>query len=240
MSLTPQYGWDLPDVGADENTWGGLIRTLWTDLDTLLGGVNATEFAILDGATVTTAELNKLAGLATTATELGYVNGVTSAIQTQIDGKQSLDATLTALAAYSTNGILTQTASDTFTGRTIAGGTGVTVTNGDGVSGNPTVGYADGYQPVGTGQSWADFTSSRNKSTSYQNTTGQAIQVAITGSDSSNYEIQCSSNGSTWISIGELGSAGTNNAVTTFIVPDDHYYRVNGGSGNCHIWAELR
>lgn len=37
--------------------------------------------------TATAAELNKLAGLATTKTELGYVNGVTSAIQTQLDAK---------------------------------------------------------------------------------------------------------------------------------------------------------
>jgi hypothetical protein len=37
--------------------------------------------------TASVAEINKLAGLATTKTELGYVNGVTSAIQTQIDAK---------------------------------------------------------------------------------------------------------------------------------------------------------
>ena len=37
--------------------------------------------------TASAAEVNKLAGLATTATELGYVTGVTSAIQTQLNNK---------------------------------------------------------------------------------------------------------------------------------------------------------
>lgn len=49
------------------------------------------------------------------------------------------DATLTALASYNTNGLLTQTASDTFTGRTLTGTANqVIISNGDGVSGNPT------------------------------------------------------------------------------------------------------
>ena len=40
--------------------------------------------------TATAAEVNKLAGLATTAAELGYVSGVTSAIQTQMNLKAPL------------------------------------------------------------------------------------------------------------------------------------------------------
>lgn len=57
---------------------------------------------------------------------------------------QPLDATLTAVAAYNTNGLLTQTAADTFTGRTIIGTVDqITVTNGSGVSGNPTLSIPD-------------------------------------------------------------------------------------------------
>jgi hypothetical protein len=47
------------------------------------------------------------------------------------------DSTLSALAAYNTNGFLVQTSLDTFTGRTLSGSTSVTITDGNGVAGNP-------------------------------------------------------------------------------------------------------
>jgi hypothetical protein len=98
-----------------------------------LAAITASRAVVTDGSGFVSAAT-------TTSTEIGFVNGVTSAIQTQINGKQPLDSTLTSLAAYNTNGILTQTAADTFTGRTITGtASNITVTNGDGVSGNPTI-----------------------------------------------------------------------------------------------------
>jgi hypothetical protein len=55
---------------------------------------------------------------------------------------QAFDAGLAALAAYNTNGILTQTATDTFVGRQIVGTTNqIAVTNPDGVAGNPTLSF---------------------------------------------------------------------------------------------------
>lgn len=53
---------------------------------------------------------------------------------------QAYDADLTAIAAFSTTGFAVRTASNTWAQRSIAGTSGkITVTNGDGVSGNPTI-----------------------------------------------------------------------------------------------------
>lgn len=82
----------------------------------------------------------KVGAGAVSNTEFGYLDGVTSAIQTQIDGKQSLDADLTALAAVSATGFLTRTGAGTAEARTFtAGSTKVTITFGNGIGGNPAI-----------------------------------------------------------------------------------------------------
>lgn len=63
----------------------------------------------------------------------GRVTAVTSTTY------QPSSAALTSVAAVAGNGMLVRTAANTFTNRTIQPGTGVTVTNGDGVAGNITI-----------------------------------------------------------------------------------------------------
>ena len=80
-----------------------------------------------------------------TNTPSGSISAITvqDAINELEAEKQPLDATLTALAAFNSNGILVQTATDTFVSRSVAQGTGITVTNGSGGAGNPTIAIAN-------------------------------------------------------------------------------------------------
>ena len=79
---TSNYSWNLPTVGGSEDTWGTSLNANWTDLDTLLGGVSQTEFAILNGATVTTAEINQLTTVTNgSARNWSIINMVTAAIR---------------------------------------------------------------------------------------------------------------------------------------------------------------
>ena len=79
------------------------------------------------------------AGSAITATELSYLNGATSNIQSQLDNKQPLNANLTNISSLASTGIVVQTGTATFDERSlVAPSRGFTITNADGVSGNPT------------------------------------------------------------------------------------------------------
>lgn len=88
-----------PTITSPVINAGNTLTATSTELNKLTGvTATTTEINKLAGLTATTAELNKLAGTPAglTSTELGYVDGVTSSIQTQLDAKQ----------AASTNGLV--------------------------------------------------------------------------------------------------------------------------------------
>lgn len=110
----PIADYDLPVVGAAEDTWGTTLNNNFIAIEEAFNGetaggvpvqiapdlavgfwklnntaitVDATELNLLDGLTASTAELNLLDGVTATTQELNYVDGVTSNIQTQLNAK---------------------------------------------------------------------------------------------------------------------------------------------------------
>ena len=132
MSLTDltSFGRSLIDdasASAARTTLGlGTISTQDSSNVTITGGsiYGITDLPVADGGTGASTAANA-------RINLGVVIG------TDVQG---YDAGLAALAAFNTDGILCQTANDTFAGRTLTGTANeITVTNGTGVSGNPTL-----------------------------------------------------------------------------------------------------
>lgn len=142
-------------AGIVSNTPAGSVSA--TTVQAAINELDSEKQATITGAATTIVSANlsnnvavvsngsgKIAGSSTTATEIGYVSGVTSSIQTQLDNKQPLDAELTAIAALASNGLVAITGTGTAASRTLtAGSAAITVTNGSGASGNPTVDLPD-------------------------------------------------------------------------------------------------
>ncbi|WP_444453114.1 tail fiber protein [Rhodobacter capsulatus] len=171
---------------------------------------------------------------------------------------QAGSAILSAISALATAGIIVRTAAGTVAARTITAGTGVTVANGNGVAGNPTIaltiatqaeaeaGTIDtkGMTPLkvaqaiaamtpGYGQTWQAV--ARTAGTSYQNTTTRPITV-MAYSEAQGSTMQVSTNGTTWVTLASLTTTDTNGFVE-ILIPVGHYYRY---TGTWSQFAELR
>lgn len=129
-----------------------------------------TNTATLTNKTLNAPVINSPTGIVKGDVGLGNVDNtsdlnkpISTATQTALNNKQPLDADLTAIAAITSTGMLARTGSGTASVRTLTAGAGITITNGDGVSGNPTIAVDSGglpasassalisYLPAGTG-----------------------------------------------------------------------------------------
>ncbi len=131
--------------------------------------------------------------------EFRTLNGINTGttIQAQLNAKQASDADLTALANLSVTGLLARTGDSTYSGRTITAGSNKTsITNGDGVAGNPTIDV----NPANISLSDLNGTLPISKGGSGQTTLGSEDQIL---------GVNHSANATEWKSI-----AGTTNRIS--------------------------
>jgi len=99
---------------------------------------------------------------------------------------------------------------------------------------------------LGVDQTWSDVSASRALDTSYQNTSGKPIQVAISLEQNANNtgNFQVSTNGSTWVEVIDITFSGVDAITASFavIVPNNHYYRCGNFTvidPTINSWSEL-
>ena len=132
-------------------------------------------------------------------TEFGYLNGVTSAIQTQFSSTQPLDSDLTAVAGLGANGMVARTGTGTMSARTItASDAKITVADGDGVGANPAIGFGSvalndlsntsvasptsGYYLKWDGANWVDDSPVGAGTVTSVGLTGDGTVITVSGS----------------------------------------------------------
>jgi hypothetical protein len=210
----------------------------------------------LDGATVTTAQLNILGSITSTAAEinllddctastaeLNHTTGVTSALQTQIDGKVTTARTVDATGNGLTGG------GDLTANRTIAHADTSSQASVDNASGSfiqdvtldefghvTALTSATVTSGLGDGQSWTDVASSRSPNVWYENATGRPIFVSAQMLDGYGY-VADSSSGTNTIAIAFDDGDSNTWSQLHMIIPADKFYKC---SGTKIKWVELR
>jgi hypothetical protein len=155
--LAAQHNDPLNDIALDMNTARPVVAG-GTGATTKLGAQQALDLEPGVDIQAYDAGLASIAGLTTAADRMIYTTAsdvyavatLTAAGRAILDdadaaaqlvtlGAQPSDPDLTAIAGLASTGMIARTGAGTAAARTITAGAGVTVTNGDGVAGNPTI-----------------------------------------------------------------------------------------------------
>lgn len=171
---------------------GTITSGIWNG--TLIGstyggtGINNGSFTITLGGNVSTGGSFTTGGVLTFSGAFSTVITVTAGTTVTLPTTGTLFSTangpLNALSTYNTNGLLTQTAANTFTGRTVTGTANrITLTNGDGVAGNPTVDISSSYVGQNTITTLGTVTTGTWSATTIAATKGGTDQTAYNQGD---------------------------------------------------------
>ena len=167
---TPLIGGDFSTNKVGINTApGSIVRDLHvtgemrvtdmvTDNPTFLAGVdNDGDFARITAGTglLFSGTTLNVSGVGT-VTSISTNNGITGGTITST-GTVGLTGQALALHNASTNGLFTRTGAGTVANRTITAGNNISVTNGDGVSGNPTIAVSQTIGNAYLSSSYTDF-----------------------------------------------------------------------------------
>lgn len=135
---------DIADNASGMVTMIGLVRGIdtsaFTEGDTLY--LSETAGALTATSPVYPAQSIKVAVVVRDHATMGSIFVHVENMQSEISliaTKQPLDADLTALAGLATAGMIARTGAGTVAARTLTAGTGISISNGDGVAGNPTI-----------------------------------------------------------------------------------------------------
>lgn len=198
------------NAAAARSTLGlGTIATQADSSVAITGGsiTGITDLAVADGGTGASTAANARTNLGAGAVGGAvFIAATANAAQQAMDTEvgvdvQAYDADLGALAGLSSNGMIARTGAGTASVRTITAGAGISIADGDGVAGNPTITSTDVLQNV----SAATIASIVNTI----NTTGKAAGKMVW--DTTNSKIKVATGAlaaSTWV------DAGGTNAVT--------------------------
>jgi hypothetical protein len=94
-------------------------------------------------------------------------------------------------------------------------------------------------QSIGSGQTWTNVTASRSAGTTYTNSTGRSIQVAILSAQGTNQQFQFYID-STLVWNQYSSTIYGDNVSANFILPPSATYSLTVPYGSIQFWMELR